>query len=53
MSEEIREPAATNPSEVADAHENETEAEKSARFTRNCRHFIDYINHDWETDKVW
>ena len=31
----------------------ETEAERQLRFSRNCRHFIDYINHDWDSDKQW
>ena len=39
--------------EAAEQHDNETEAEKQKRFTRNCRDFIDYINYDWETDSEW
>lgn len=31
----------------------ESEAERQLRFSRNCRHFIDYINHNWEVDTEW
>ena len=31
----------------------ETEEEKYLRFSRSCRHFIDYINYDWEKDERW
>jgi hypothetical protein len=32
---------------------SETNAEKTLRFTRQCRHFIEYIGYDWNTDTEW
>jgi len=31
----------------------ENSLDKTNRFKRNCRYFIDYINYDWESDKEW
>ena len=44
---------ASNEERSDEAKEPETDVEKYLRFSRNCRHFIDYINYDWESDKAW
>ena len=37
----------------AEQNQEESEHEKQAKFRRNCRYFIDYINYDWEHDENW
>lgn len=43
------EPAQNN----ADGQQEESDYDRKLRFSRGCRHFIGYINYEWEQDEGW
>ena len=46
--------AATAEAETeASEQSNETPFERRQRFNRGARHFIGYINYEWEHDSGW
>ena len=42
-----------NPEASEEGTNQESPEERSLRFRRNCRHFIGYINFNWDTDLEW